>query len=732
MTGSRTVLFHNSPSRAVTRQIAALVVTAVVALQAQAGPQADEKAPRAAADGLIGHWQFDGCDGRTVRDRSPRGNDGSIEFGMLRQEKGGTSLELDGLDGHVMIRETTPLGLTDAMTAALWVKPLRLRGNTVLFGVPHVRDSWTTPVFGMYVFQQRVVYGMWLGQRQAKVLVESPDELPLDAWTFLAAAYDGASVRLYVNGRLAAERPAAGAIAFNGQPLIIGKGAGSSKPSLRGRVGELRLYERSLSPDEVWALYEKTRAAYDLQQPAKQAFPDGTVIVETHGNRPGDDTPWRAQTTRLLELLAGYQPPAEPVKVDRYGGRLDRPREKATGYFFVKKIDGRHWLIDPAGCRFFHVAINAVREPRDVAALFGSAEGWAEAVVAQLRAAGFNGLGNGNSPRLRNVKSPLVWVRRKDFMFAFAREKKLNVPASGTLGFIDGCMPVFHPDFEPFCEQFGKDLADTAEDPCLLGIMTDNELQCRADLLDRYLALDAGNPDLKPGRDAAAAWLVARKGSADLADITTHDRYEFIAYAFERYYRIVSKVIRRNDPHHLYLGSRINYRTGQFDNPWFWKALAPYHDVVSVNYYGVWGPDKAELADWETWAGRPILLTEWYAKAQDVPGLANTHGAGWLVHTQEDRARYYQHFALKALELPNIVGWHWFKYLDDPAESQALDSAGGANKGMFDLQGNPYPPLYDRARAVNRQVYPLIDFFDARNRGSRQGGPGQANAAADH
>jgi hypothetical protein len=99
----------------------------------------------------------------------------------------------------------------------------------------------------------------------------------------------------------------------------------------------------------------------------------------------------------------------------------------------------------------------------------------------------------------------------------------------------------------------------------------------------------------------------------------------------------------------------------------------------------------------------------------DAPGLANTRGAGWLVRTQEDRARYYQHFALKALEIPTVVGWHWFKYLDDPAESTALDSAGGANKGMFDLEGKPHRPLLERARAVNREACRLIDFFDQLN-----------------
>jgi hypothetical protein len=210
------------------------------------------------------------------------------------------------------------------------------------------------------------------------------------------------------------------------------------------------------------------------------------------------------------------------------------------------------------------------------------------------------------------------------------------------------------------------------------------------------------------------AWLTARKGSADASAINSRDRYEFIAYAFERYYQIVTKAVRKYDPNHLYLGSRLNYHVGQFDNPWFWKMLAKYHDAVSVNYYANWGPQAAHFASWEEWCGKPILLTEWYAKALDTPELANALGAGWLVRTQEDRGRYYQHFVLNALEQKNIIGVHYFKYLDDPKESKNLDNAGGANKGMFDVRGRPYEPLTNRAKAVNRQVYPLIDFLDER------------------
>ena len=268
--------------------------------------------------GLVGHWRFDGCDGKVVKDLSPSGNDGVIDGGELRKGKAGSSLELDGLGGHVLIVEKTLFNFFNAITASLWVKATELRRNTVLFGVPHTNETWTTPMFGMYAAEGHIVYGMWSSRGTTKVLVEIADALPLDTWTLLTATYDGAAVRLYVNGTLSAQKPHAGTLVHNGQLLFIGKGLGYSKPSLKGCVGELRLYARALTAEEAKALFNETKSSYDLVGPAlKPAHGDGTVMVETHGNSPASASPWRQQPTRLLELLKGYTSSGESVPLTR-------------------------------------------------------------------------------------------------------------------------------------------------------------------------------------------------------------------------------------------------------------------------------------------------------------------------------------------------------------------------------------------------------------------------------
>jgi hypothetical protein len=448
--------------------------------------------------------------------------------------------------------------------------------------------------------------------------------------------------------------------------------------------------------------------------PAK-TFKDGTVTVETGRSEKG---PWKAQKTRLIELLDGYTQQS-PVAMDLYGGRVDEKGDRATGFFYTEKIGNRWWLIDPDGNHYFNIGLNSVRPGQTVTETtafqekYGTEDNWKQPTADFLWSIGFSCLGAGGDWTLfLTAKKPFSYTLNENFMDGFAKKTGLTLPAAGHAGFIRECFPVFHPDFPAYCDDYAKNLLATAKDPYLLGIWSDNELQTPADMLDRNLGLDTKNPNLKPNYDAAVAWLATR--GHDAQHITKEDRTDFVAYVFDTYYKIVSASIRKYDPNHLFLGERLMSEGGVYQNQALWKVIGQYEDVVSVNWYHVWGPDPAVINRWTEWSQKPILLTEWYAKAVDVPGLANKGGAGWIVKTQEDRAKYYQHFMLGCYESGNIVGAHYFKYQDDSADSVRLDSTGGANKGLVNSQYVPYDPLVERARAVNLQVYSLIDFFDKR------------------
>ena len=74
--------------------------------------------------------------------------------------------------------------------------------------------------------------------------------MPLNTWTHLAATYDGASLRLYVNGTQVANARRAGSIATSTGALKIGGNAIWGE-WYSGLIDEVRVYNRALTPAEI-------------------------------------------------------------------------------------------------------------------------------------------------------------------------------------------------------------------------------------------------------------------------------------------------------------------------------------------------------------------------------------------------------------------------------------------------------------------------------------------------
>ena len=424
---------------------------------------------------------------------------------------------------------------------------------------------------------------------------------------------------------------------------------------------------------------------------------------------------WKARPTRTLADFPDLAAAPADTGLNAYGGLVARPA-RATGFFRAEKIDGRWWLVDPAGGRFIHrgiVSVSMGRAPAaeaEVTRRFGGGAGWAEGTVDLLHANGFNGLGAwSDTERLSAAPRRLAYTLIWNFMSSYGRKRGGTYQRPGNTGYPKDTIFVFDPAFETFCEEHARQLAATRDDPWLVGHFTDNELPMKRDMLANYLALPEGDP----GHAAALAFLRGRRGAAATAkDITDADREAFVELVVDRYLGIVTRAIRRVDPNHLVLGSRLH--GGQLRYPETFRAAGRHLDVIAVNYYHAWSADREQVAMWERESGRPFLVTEWYAKGMDVPGLANVSGAGWVVKTQRDRGLFYENFTLSLLETRACVGWHWFKYIDnDPDDTRADPSNRDANKGIVSNRYEPYGDLLASMRRINERTYRIISHFDA-------------------
>jgi hypothetical protein len=433
-----------------------------------------------------------------------------------------------------------------------------------------------------------------------------------------------------------------------------------------------------------------------------------SVAVQT---APGK--PWTNYATRTLAALPAAVTDQMDSGLSQYGGLLAH-REKATGFFYPKRIGDRWWLIDPEGCLFLHkavVSVSTMRSPGAQVAFkekFGTDSNWVAHTTSLLHTHGFNGLGAwSDTERLRSASSPLAYTRIWNFMSSYGAKRGGTYQKSGHIGYPKDCIFVFDPEFETFCDNLAKQLAKTKDDPWLLGHFSDNEMPFKREAIINYLEL----PESDPGYQASRQWLESRHGkSATIKDLTDQDRRDFLTLITDRYYRIVSSAIRKYDPNHLFLGSR--FHGAELNYPEVFKAAGAYVDVMAVNYYRAWTPSPEKLAMWSKESGRPILITEWYVKGADT-GLPNTSGAGWIVKTQRDRGLFYQHFTLGLLESKVCVGWHWFKYIDnDPAEPNTDPSNRDSNKGIVSARYEPYTELLDLMQLINQRAYALTQAFD--------------------
>ncbi len=427
-------------------------------------------------------------------------------------------------------------------------------------------------------------------------------------------------------------------------------------------------------------------------------------------SRPGGT--W---TPRATVALADLPPLAPDGLLDAWGGVPDK-RVKAAGFFRTAKLDGRWWLVTPAGGRFLSRGVNSVNAAATegsraaLAEKFGDRRNWQDQTLKLLKDNGFNTLGAwAESGFLQRDDAPIAQTVTWSFMASYGKKRGGTHQAPGHTGYPGDCPFLFDADFPKFCETYAARLAAHASDPRVLGNFSDNELPWSRKMLERYLAL----PATDPGNRAAAAWLKARRVSKK--SISDADRAAFLGFAVDRYMTIVSAAVRKAAPHQLFLGPRVH--GSAIRCPEVFAALGRHCDVISVNYYGAWTPEAALLEMWNRESGKPVMITEFYAKAADS-GMANTGGAGWVVRNQADRGAFYQNFAISLLRSRVCVGWSWHRYADnDPTDSRLDASNRDSNKGIVTNRYEPFTELLEAMSGVNRRIYGLAAGIDSSRAG---------------
>lgn len=241
-----------------------LVATALVAVapsMAISGASAGAPPP---TNGLVLQYSMETLSQGTITDSSPNSLNGHVvaASGTVRLVTAltgyGRAIQLAGTQHQYISVPRSPVLDVNTYTLSAWVRYTGVQNDKTL-GRGEVLEK-----AGAYWVNVRTnglvrVGGFFGGCANANwKYFDSTRALPINTWKHVAATYDGTALRVYIDGRAAGSRSFTGRTCVNTEPLAVGAKDNPAKGLLEafwdGRLDEVRIYDRALSPTEIGQL----------------------------------------------------------------------------------------------------------------------------------------------------------------------------------------------------------------------------------------------------------------------------------------------------------------------------------------------------------------------------------------------------------------------------------------------------------------------------------------------
>ncbi|MGI6400862.1 MAG: LamG-like jellyroll fold domain-containing protein [Thermoguttaceae bacterium] len=138
-------------------------------------------------------------------------------------------------------------------TAAAWVKTSAPQQSQGILGIGEPSQYFT---FYLYKNAVRMLVENDRSKNQyAYALAPAPKE---GVWTHYTGVYDGTTIRIYADGKLAGEKKSPTTLAadsFDGLDLLVGAATADGGRPFKGEMTDLALWNRALSDDEIDVIY---------------------------------------------------------------------------------------------------------------------------------------------------------------------------------------------------------------------------------------------------------------------------------------------------------------------------------------------------------------------------------------------------------------------------------------------------------------------------------------------
>ena len=440
---------------------------------------------------------------------------------------------------------------------------------------------------------------------------------------------------------------------------------------------------------------------------------------------------------------------------DRYGGYDGvKPTEICSsnpeGYWRTGKYNGRWVMVNPDGnVTILHGTNGVAPDPMKgqtngrtqalYKAHFSSTEEWSRYANALLTEYGFN-FYSLNPQRIRNTRN-FVSENDSKVMHGHTPGKLLGEVAftfilrtfqwdyysltktSFNMEDASQFALMYDPDYLDYIDKLAADAAALhKDDRDFIGYYLDNELRFMIagntspdiDLKDWLkFPTDSGKPRAyKYAKEYAEKFMRDRGVEPVEANVTTSLNNAFLLDVSEYYYKTASEAMRKHDPNHLILGTRLHGRP--LTLPQVHEACAKYCDIISVNMYGMWEPQDSYFnTNYKSWIkyDKPCFVTEFYTRDLEKKFEGELYsgtgeGGGWYLKGDVARGLHYQNFVRKLISYNHCIGWQWFQFTDDYSETD-----GWNNKGLISPDYLPYLDILKLMRQVHWNIYQIMDYY---------------------
>ena len=253
----------------------------------------NEKPKEVTDEGLLAHFPFDG----NAQDYSENHLHGKVYAAKLTKDRFGVenkAYQFDGVDDYIKVNHHQSLNQLP-LSVSLWLKS---EGNQKESGIisKYYAAAWNG--WQLMEFDGHLVPWYLRSYRPKNVIIGKYGEsksfetsFTQNIWNHVVCVFSKSGGEIYLNDKLADSK------AWTGQPsaptsqypLYFGKYSGVSNGFFRGKIDDVRIYNRALTELEIVSLYEaefSNRGAPDMPEPGE--VPGGfvnyiTLLGEVNG-----------------------------------------------------------------------------------------------------------------------------------------------------------------------------------------------------------------------------------------------------------------------------------------------------------------------------------------------------------------------------------------------------------------------------------------------------------------